>query len=237
MKNLTLTFFKTVSFVLVFTFLFAACTTDKSLTRTDFYKSRVVKKPDNRGFELSLLQKHHVKDGLKRNDNSKAKESVLAQKPATLIESLAEFEEITPAPAASIACVNQNLFVDPVKTKLTTRISSLYKNNTDIRSFHKGYTEIKKEQVNTFKKNTIRKNTINEDPKANKAPGADRPGMSIASFVLGIVGLFIAGLICGTLAVVFGVIGMKRGLKGLAIAGLILGIIDIIAALIIIASL
>jgi hypothetical protein len=231
MKNLALTVLKSVSFVLVFTFLFTACSTDKSLTQTDFYKSRVVNKRDNRGFELSLLQRHYVKDGLKRNDNSKVKETVLSKKPASLVESLAEFKEPTPAPVVSIASIDNNLFVDPVKIKLTTKISTLYQKNTDVRSFHKGYSEIKKEQVNKFKKNIS-----NEKPNDKKAAGADRPGMSIASFVLGIVGLIVAGLICGSLAIVFGVIGMKRGLKGLAIAGLILGIIDVVAALIIIAS-
>ncbi|MFA5781369.1 MAG: hypothetical protein WC868_03770 [Bacteroidales bacterium] len=62
-------------------------------------------------------------------------------------------------------------------------------------------------------------------------------GFGITSFVLSIVGLLVAGVIFGPLAIIFGIIGMiKRKLKGLAIAGLIIGIIDIIAALIIIAA-
>jgi len=63
---------------------------------------------------------------------------------------------------------------------------------------------------------------------------ADGGGMGIASFVLSLVGLFVAAVICGTLAVIFGVIGMKPGKAhhGLAVAGFIIGVIDVVAGLI-----
>ncbi len=63
-------------------------------------------------------------------------------------------------------------------------------------------------------------------------------GYSIAGFVLSLVGLLIAGIILGTLAIIFSIIGLvkadKEGRKGkgLAIAGLIIGIVDVIGGII-----
>jgi len=54
----------------------------------------------------------------------------------------------------------------------------------------------------------------------------EKKGMSIASMVLGIVGLIISSLICGILAIIFSVLGKKKGGEGFATAGLVLGIID-----------
>lgn len=59
-------------------------------------------------------------------------------------------------------------------------------------------------------------------------------GMAIASFVLSLCGFFCAGMILGTLAVIFGGVALAKinsdpqlGGKGLAIAGLVIGIIDL----------
>lgn len=57
-------------------------------------------------------------------------------------------------------------------------------------------------------------------------------GLSIASMVLGIVSvvlccLWYVSLPCAILAIIFGVIGMKRDGKGMAIAGLVLGIVSV----------
>ena len=85
-----------------------------------------------------------------------------------------------------------------------------------------------------------------ENRELTKKDSSDKSatGLSIASFVLGVVGLIIFGIPAGILAVVFGGIAMSRykkhpeeKLKGLAIAGLILGIIDIVGALIVVGSL
>lgn len=55
----------------------------------------------------------------------------------------------------------------------------------------------------------------------------EKKGLSIASMVLGIVGLIIFAVPCGVLAIIFGLVGKKKGGKGFAIAGLVLGIIDV----------
>lgn len=61
----------------------------------------------------------------------------------------------------------------------------------------------------------------------NQAPIEEKKGLSIASMVLGLVGIVIAALPCGILAIIFSVLGRKKGGRGFATAGLILGIIDV----------
>ncbi len=55
-------------------------------------------------------------------------------------------------------------------------------------------------------------------------------GLSIASMVLGIVSVVLfcftyISIPCSILAIIFGIVGMKKGGKGMGIAGLVLGII------------
>jgi|GEM_PF-1347404 len=70
--------------------------------------------------------------------------------------------------------------------------------------------------------------------------GSNPHGMAIASLVLGIVSLFVAGIPLGILAVIFGSISMRRLEKGngrgMAVAGLILGLVGILGALIILTT-
>ncbi|HEY1489001.1 MAG TPA: DUF4190 domain-containing protein, partial [Micromonosporaceae bacterium] len=58
-------------------------------------------------------------------------------------------------------------------------------------------------------------------------------GFAIAGLVCGIVGIFIANIILGPLAIIFGGIGLNRANRGgkgrgMSLAGIILGAIDII---------
>lgn len=65
-------------------------------------------------------------------------------------------------------------------------------------------------------------------------------GLALASFILSLVGLVVAGIPCGTLAIIFGGISMfkfnpeTQKNKWMAIVGLILGIVDVVAAIILI---
>jgi len=52
-------------------------------------------------------------------------------------------------------------------------------------------------------------------------------GFGIASFVLGIAGLFIAGIPLGLLAIIFGAIGMNKNQR-LSKAGFVLGVVDVV---------
>lgn len=63
-------------------------------------------------------------------------------------------------------------------------------------------------------------------------------GKAIAGFVLSLVGIVFAGMICGILGIILSAVGMKeikikdlKG-KGLAIAGLVISIIDVVIMLI-----
>lgn len=62
-----------------------------------------------------------------------------------------------------------------------------------------------------------------------------KKGLSIASMVLGIIGLLFLcvppfGVICGLLALIFGAISLnkKQGIQGMATAGIVLGIITLV---------
>jgi len=101
----------------------------------------------------------------------------------------------------------------------------------------------------------VRPNIVNEKPHLKgqavkrvikKAYNLLRPdkekdggGGAIASFVLGVIGLFLFGFILGIIALVKGANAMARGTpnQGFAIAGFILGIVDIVAGIIILAVL
>ena len=76
----------------------------------------------------------------------------------------------------------------------------------------------------------------NEVIKENQGTSEEKKGMSIASMVLGIVGLIVAALPCGILAIIFSILGKKKGGKGFATAGLVLGIIDAVFGVIAIIS-
>lgn len=67
--------------------------------------------------------------------------------------------------------------------------------------------------------------------------GSGSNGWGIASFCCAILGLLVAAVPMGILAIIFGAIGLGQAKKGLAIAGLTIGIVDVVLGLIIIAAL
>jgi TM2 domain-containing membrane protein YozV len=74
-------------------------------------------------------------------------------------------------------------------------------------------------------------------PPAGGAKGTSN-GMAIAALVLGILSFVCLGPIAGVLAIVFGILGMKKANevgtgKGMAIAGMVLGIIGTIVTILI----
>ena len=64
---------------------------------------------------------------------------------------------------------------------------------------------------------------------------AHGPDENSGLFVL-FVGLFVGGIILGPLAIIFGVIGMKRDGRGMAITGLVCGIVASLFSLLVIAA-
>lgn len=71
-----------------------------------------------------------------------------------------------------------------------------------------------------------------EENKEQEVVQDENKGFSIASMVLGIISIVLfciwyLSIPCAILAIIFGVVGMKKGGKGMAIAGLVLGIIAV----------
>ncbi len=75
-------------------------------------------------------------------------------------------------------------------------------------------------------------NVENGANSTNNAP-KDRKGLAIASLVLGILALVLFCIpyvpeICGILALIFGIIGLKSSKRGMSIAGIVTGILGIV---------
>mgnify|MGYP002528578248 CR=1 FL=1 len=71
-----------------------------------------------------------------------------------------------------------------------------------------------------------------ENKEVKETVVQENKGLSIASMVLGIISVVLfcmwyISIPCAILAIIFGVIGKKKGGKGIAIAGLVLGIVAI----------
>ncbi len=68
---------------------------------------------------------------------------------------------------------------------------------------------------------------------------AQSKGLAVASLVLGIVSLFLFGIIAGPLAIIFGALRVKPGSagRGMAIAGIILGALGIIGYIVLLSVL
>jgi len=213
--------------------LMTACSVDKQTSST-FYSKRVISKPAERDFSTQARlrkTKRHV-----NQDNA----NISAQ-----LEEIAAAGNIKESQPVDYACM------EPVTTKglpeisgmtLSARISNLYQESSDISTFTQGYKSLKKEQADTFKEKYTKKTGISspsspddeQKPKAQDGGG----GLSVISFLLAILGLLVAGIICGSVAVVCGVISINknRKLKALAILGIIIGFIDIIAVLLYLSS-
>lgn len=71
-----------------------------------------------------------------------------------------------------------------------------------------------------------------EENKEQEVVQDENKGFSIASMVLGIISIVLfciwyLSIPCAILAIIFGIVGMKKGARGMAIAGLVLGIIAV----------
>ena len=80
-------------------------------------------------------------------------------------------------------------------------------------------------------------NAYGDSGAAPQPPVTEKKGQSIASLVLGIVGLIawclpLAGFPVSIVGLVLGILGMKKGGKGMAIAGIVLCIISLVATIV-----
>ena len=216
--------------VLALIFIIPACTTDKSLSNSDYYSTRVVKRKASKEFNMPSFHTGKVKKA-NSTEVPASTETIAGTLPISQ-PSQPEINLMVSHQAIDIASVDNNLFINPSKERVTAKIRNLYRTENDAKSFNKGYKEIRQQQVAKITGN----NTIADDDTKSQPAAKSGAGFSIASFVVGLVGLLVAGLICGTLAVIFGAIGLKRGKRGLAIAGMIIGIVDVVVVLIALAA-
>ncbi len=71
---------------------------------------------------------------------------------------------------------------------------------------------------------------MEEENKTAETVVQESKGLSIASMVLGIISVVLfciwyISVPCAILAIIFGIVGMKKGGRGMGIAGLVLGIV------------
>ena len=71
---------------------------------------------------------------------------------------------------------------------------------------------------------------MEEENKGAQTAPQESKGLSIASMVLGIISVVLfciwyISVPCAILAIIFGIVGMKKGGRGMGIAGLVLGIV------------
>lgn len=71
---------------------------------------------------------------------------------------------------------------------------------------------------------------MEEENKTTETITQESKGLSIASMVLGIISVVLfciwyVSIPCAILAIIFGIVGMKKGGRGMGIAGLVLGIV------------
>lgn len=71
---------------------------------------------------------------------------------------------------------------------------------------------------------------MEEENKTTETVAQESKGLSIASMVLGIISVVLfciwyVSIPCAILAIIFGIVGMKKGGRGMGIAGLVLGIV------------
>lgn len=140
----------------------------------------------------------------------------------------------TNQPASEVKEVSTRAAV-PVQT------AALAKANTSNKEKAEQIQETARMVVTAKKPTTVKasKNAVMLSQDVSQAVPRTTPTSAILSFIFGIVGLFIAAIIMGPLAIIFGIVGLSRidnnpsiykG-KGFAIAGLILGIVSLIIIL------
>lgn len=230
MKKNTLTYLQISLTVISFILLLSSCTSDKSLSYNDYYRTRVVKRKTSRDIAMPTLRSRKIKK-VDNITNPAIDKAFAEANPATPI-CQPGISKVNSLMAVDIASTDNKLYVNPARERLTAKISNLYRTETDVKSFRRSFKEIKRQQAAKFTKSFKK-----DDPKTKDPKSEVNGGFSSASLVFALIGLFVAGIICGGIAIVFGFLGLERGMRGVAIAGIILGLVDIVATLAVIGAL
>ena len=216
--------------VITFVLLLSSCASDKSLSDGSYYQTRVVKPRTSRGLAMPAFRNRHINYA----DRTKTRppDTTMAETRPVTPNYPSGITKVQPLPAADIAATDNNLYVNPARERLKQKISNLYRTEKDIKSFRRQYKEIKRQEAER-----ISRSGKTDEPKKDAPKRKVNGGLSSASLVFALMGLFVAGIICGVLAIVCGLIGMNKGMQGVAIAGIILGVVDILGVLIVLGAL
>lgn len=224
MRKITLSYLQISLGVISLIVLLSSCTSDKSLSYNDYYYTRVVKRKTSHTIAMPAFRSRKIKKV--DNITIPAIDKAIAEARTATPLWQPVISENNSLPAVDIASTDNKIYINPARERLTEKINNLYRTETDVKSFRKGFKEIKRQQA---AKLTISKKK--DDPKPNTPKTTVNGGLSSASLVFGIIGLFVAGIICGSLAIVCGIIGINKGMRGVATAGIILGIVDVVLTL------
>jgi hypothetical protein len=230
MQKITFTRLQTSLAVITCMLLLSSCASDKSLSDSAYYHTRVVKPRTSRELAMPAFRSRHIKHADRKTTRSLAEPLAKAGSVPPVYPSA--ITSLQPLPAADIASTGNSLFVNPAREKLMQKISNLYRTEKDIKSFRRQYKEIKRQEAER-----ISRSGKTDEPKKDAPKRKVNGGLSSASLVFALMGLFVAGIICGVLAIVCGLIGMNKGMQGVAIAGIILGVVDILGVLIVMGAL
>ena len=126
--------------------------------------------------------------------------------------------------ASTVPVTNAKRSMELVNKSIGKGVKRFGKNTA--RSYNVLAAELEKRSViySTFNRSSV-------DFNADGNPS--RNWSSFTGFGISLVGLFVAGILLGIGAMVFGAIGLKSQRRGFAIAAIIIGIIDIVGAIIV----
>ena len=87
------------------------------------------------------------------------------------------------------------------------------------------------------KENEVNNVESEVNQSTNTTAAGDKKGFSIAALVLGIIAIVLCciwyvSILCGILALIFGIIGRKSSKRGMSIAGIVTGVIGIILCIV-----
>lgn len=236
MKNYLKNYGFVLAVLIITLYGFNSCTTQTAVPCPEFSNNqnkakRQAKINKATNYLTHIFSNSHKNTFVKKDKPEKVQTSDIVNQQIAEIRNQIEISQIDQNTEPALLASSQNVITPTLKLAgVKEKIKMLQaRENIDLNTYRKEYREIKKEVENNF----VNSNLSND----NLAPKGDGSGYSIAALVLGIVGLVLAGLICGALAIIFGGIGLsKKQKKGMAIAGIILGAIDIVGALLVIST-
>jgi len=145
MRKITLSSLQISLGIISLIILLSSCTSDKSLSYNDYYYTRVVKRKTLHTIAMAAFRRWKIKKA-DNITNPAIDKSFAEARPATPLWQT-EISEINSLPAVDIASTDNKIYINPARERLTEKINNLYRTETDVKSFRKGFKEIKRQQA------------------------------------------------------------------------------------------